>query len=1056
MIDKHTIEQVLDRTNIVEVIGDYVELKRKGSRFFACCPFHQENTPSFAVFDNTGTYKCFGCGKGGNAVTFLMEHEAMTYPEAIKSLARRCHIDIVEREPSAQEEQEYRIKEAMWAANKRLMDIYKEELQNCPGAKAYAYKRWGEDYCLLRDIGYCPDNAKLVDKAKISDEIIEKLHLKNKGGFDFFSGRIIIPIKDRQQRVIGFTARDFEGNSKAKYMNSTESPIYIKSESIFGIDSAWREAAMTKTMFLVEGAPDCMRLQSIGILNTVAPLGTAWTDSQFDIIRRVADRVCFIPDADPPKDDEEYGPGIKAVMKSGEKAMTKGLSVAVREIPISSTKQDPDSYCTSKAKFRQLEEKDFVLWIAEKLFVGDMTTEQKGKVVNHIASILMHVKDETTLTMYVSQLKQFDGSKQLWMKAVERQRNLAEMEAAKAKAEKEAGLFDKYGFNENKTHNYYYSVSENGGLYVWSNFIMIPRFHIKDTINSKRIFMLKNEKKQEALVEMKQEDLVSLQKFMVRVESLGNFIWKASQRELNKLKSYLYEQTETAENITQMGWNRNGFYAFGNGVYYEGEFIKADDNGIVRLPKGNFYLPACSVIYRDEIKLFQFERRFVHLALSTISMREYTSQIFRVFGNNGRVGFMFLIATLFRDIVTRETRSFPILNLFGPKGSGKSELGHTLMSFFISNNVPPNMQNSTLPALNDAVAAVANGLVHLDEYKNNLDIIKIEFLKGLWDGTGRTRMNIDMDKKLETTSVDSGVILSGQEMPTADNALFSRLIFLQFSKSVFTETEKANYRTLKVMRSQGMTHLTLQLLSYRKVMESQFTDYFRMTTNDVMDKLDNMAIEDRILTNWIVPLAAYRTLANIIDVDMNYKEMVDISVEGIKYQNAQCSQNNELAAFWNMVVYLVNEGEMNEGGDYRIEYVRRLKTDMVKAIWEETKPVLYLQKSRLFMLYKKHAKMVGDATLPEASLKYYLKNSRAYLGEKKGVRFKVFKHGIPQTYIKDNIRRELSSVQRSYCFDYETLERDYKINLLQTDDTDDTAHIEDYEAEHPKQLDIPY
>ncbi len=116
-----------------------------------------------------------------------------------------------------------------------------------------------------------------------------------------------------------------------------------------------------------------------------------------------------------------------------------------------------------------------------------------------------------------------------------------------------------------------------------------------------------------------------------------------------------------------MGWNRNGFYAFGNGVYYEGEFIKADDNGIVRLPKGNFYLPSCSSIYRDEVKLFQFERRFVHLNLSAVSMREYTSQIFRVFGNNGRIGFMFLIATLFRDIVTRETRSFPILNLFGPK-----------------------------------------------------------------------------------------------------------------------------------------------------------------------------------------------------------------------------------------------------------------------------------------------------------------------------------------------------------------------------------------------------
>ena len=238
-----------------------------------------------------------------------------------------------------------------------------------------------------------------------------------------------------------------------------------------------------------------------------------------------------------------------------------------------------------------------------------------------------------------------------------------------------------------------------------------------------------------------------------------------------------------------------------------------DDYGIVRLKdNGNFYLPANSKIYRNDIKLFQFERRFVHVDTTNIALREFTDQVFRVFGDNGRVGFAFLVATLFRDIVTRTTRSFPVLNLFVPKGSGKSELGHTLMSFFIIENVPPNIQNSTLPALNDTVAAVSNALVHIDEYKNDLDIKKHEFLKGLWDGTGRTRMNMDLDKKKETTSVDSGIILSGQEMPTADIALFSRLIFVTFPTSVFTDEQKRKYQRLIKMRRLGMTHLTLQFL----------------------------------------------------------------------------------------------------------------------------------------------------------------------------------------------------------------------------------------------------
>lgn len=294
---------------------------------------------------------------------------------------------------------------------------------------------------------------------------------------------------------------------------------------------------------------------------------------------------------------------------------------------------------------------------------------------------------------------------------------------------------------------------------------------------------------------MKQEDLVSIAKFKQRIEGLGNFLWKASERELTKLKAFLYEKTETAIMITQLGWQRQGFYAFGNGIFHDGRFLKVDDFGIVRIKdKGNFYLPANSKIYRDDIKLFQFERRFIHIGYSSVPLREFTDQLFKVFGNNGRVGFLFLLATLFRDVVTRSTRSFPILNLFGPKGSGKSELGHTLMSFFIIENVPPNIQNSTLPALNDTVAAVANALVHIDEYKNNLDINKHEFLKGLWDGTGRTRMNMDLDKKKETTSVDAGIILSGQEMPTADIALFSRLIFLSFSTSTFSNEEKKNYQ----------------------------------------------------------------------------------------------------------------------------------------------------------------------------------------------------------------------------------------------------------------------
>ena len=562
------------------------------------------------------------------------------------------------------------------------------------------------------------------------------------------------------------------------------------------------------------------------------------------------------------------------------------------------------------------------------------------------------------------------------------------------------------------------------------------------------------------LIEIKQEDLVSLTKFKQRVEGLGNYIWKASERELTKLKGFLYEKTETAVMIMQLGWKRQGFFAFGNGIFYKGKFLKVDDYGIVRIEGiGNFYLPANSKIYRDDSKLFQFERQFVHLGQSNITLREFTDQIFCVFGDNGRVGFLFLLATLFRDIVTRTTRSFPILNLFGPKGSGKSELGHTLMSFFIIENVPPNIQNSTLPALNDTVAAVANALVHIDEFKNCLDVNKNEFLKGLWDGTGRTRMNMDLDKKKETTAVDSGVILSGQEMPTADIALFSRLIFLSFSSSIFTDDEKRNFMELKRMRMQGMTHLTLELLNLRRYIEADYPAVYQRTMSEVSDLLRDVHIEDRIMLNWVAPLAAFRTLEAYLDTSLSYKKMLTVCSMGIKFQNAQCRQNNELAAFWNMVQYLVSEGEIIENGDYRIEYLRHLKTNNdFEYEWNETIPVLFIQKSRIFMLYKKFGRLVGDTLLPEGSLKYYLTHSREYLGEKASVKYTVYHKGLVQYQKEGNTTKEAKTVQRSYCFNLKLLAERYNINLEQENshnrqdsDEDDDNEKQEQKNNDPKQ-----
>lgn len=1028
MIPKTIIEKILDAAHIEDVVGEFLPLQKRGTIYRALCPFHQEKTPSFTVTPNRSMFYCFGCHKGGNVITFLMEHENMTYPEAVRWLGRKYGIEVEEREETIDEKQQQLKRESLLIVNTAVHKHYREVFLRYKPAQDYAYRRWGQKYCDEIEIGFAPIDGKALAHRPLQKEFLQELGLINPQGYDFFQNRIVIPIKDRYQHIIGFTARVMD-DSQPKYLNSKESLLYSKRSTVFGLDVAWRAAGKTGQMYLVEGAPDCMRLHAIGVQNAVADLGSAWTVEQFQLIKRAANKVCFIPDNDPLKGGADYGTGIEAVMKAGKLATEQHLTVSVKEITTTEEgkKEDPDTYFKNQTLFKAVEEEDFILWLAAKLFETSGNTEQKSDAVKRIAHLLSFIDDDTKLTMFIDALTKYHRGKLFWQKAIENERTRRD-----SPKEDDIDLNRQYGFWIDRGK--YFSTTEKGGVLEWSNFTLTPLFHIKDPLMAKRLYLLTNELGVKEIVEMEQEDLISLQKFRQKLESLGNFIWKTSEKELIKLKSFLYEKTETAAQIKQLGWNKKGFFAFGNGIFDGRQFHEVNEYGIVHLgEKGNFYLPALSRIYKENTDYFRFERQFVHFNFSMISLRDFTRQLFLVFGDNGKIGFCFYLATLFRDIITLTTRSFPILDLFGPKGSGKSELGHTLMSFFVIDNIPPNIQNSTIPALNDTVAAAANALVHIDEYKNGIDTAKIEFIKGLWDGTGRTRMNMATDKKKETTAVDAGVIISGQEMPTADIALFSRLIFLLFPKSNFTASEKANYQQLLQIRSKGLSHLTLQLLAHRDKFGQCFYDQYRQTLDDVNSRLTSHTIIDRIVQNWVIPLTSFRCLEGKLDTTLSYKELLEITVEGIVHQNMECKTNDELGSFWRMVQFLNSEGEINEDADFKIKAVSRFRSTLVsETVWTEPRKILYLQKTRIFMLYKLNAHRNGETSLPEESLRYYLENSKEYLGEQR-MTYHVIKKG---NQVLDFEHRDakgqptkMSVQQRSYCFDYEKLVEAFDINL---------------------------
>lgn len=1052
MITERSIENVLNRVDIVDVVSRYVDLKRKGANWQACCPFHNERTPSFIVNPSRNTWHCFGsCQEGGNAIKFLMRQCNMSFPEAVRELGKMYGVTIEEtdsKEQTAEQTANARKREAMLFAYEALQPFFVSQLSESSEEGRYAYnyatKRWSQDFVNECGIGYAPRNGNLlVQFAQVNnipqDVLLDMgvLRTSERNGqlYSFFRERVMIPIRDRFGRIIGYTARYIgENEETAKYLNSTSSLLYSKENSIFGIHVALRAAAKENKFYLVEGAPDVLRLHLLGVNNTIASLGSAWTEKQFSQIKRFSQNLCFLPDADPPKPGEPYGTGISAVIKNALMALDMGFNITVKEIPLGkgNTKNDPDSFCRSKAILEDLEEEDFIIWYAKKLSVENGSQEQKSQMVMTISTLVAKIDDDVKQSMFIDMLVKTLPGRSLWKNAIRTaKKRLTEQKLKESNLSLD--MIEQYGFQEQ--NHCYFSVGEDGKRRQWSNFTMKPLFHIKDNTMALRLYLLTNVNGVEVTVEMKQEELVSLTKFRQRVESQGNFIWKAKEEQLTTLKMYLYATTETAEQIVQLGWQQQGFFAFGNGIFTS-EWHEVDELGIVRLgEQGNYYLPAFSSVYRNDTQFFQFERRFTHLGLNKIPLYDYSELLVEVFGDNAKVGIAFLLATLFRDVVVSYTRSFPILNLFGPKGSGKSELGHSLMAFFIIDNIPPNISNSTLPALADAVAQCSNALVHLDEFKNNIDIDKREFLKGLWDGTGRNRMNMERDKKREVTKVSCGVIVSGQEMATADIALFSRFIFLSYSKSQFSQEAKEKFAKMAAIRKLGCSHLVLEILQCRALFEAEFRGNYNEAFEDIINALGQSNIEDRIIRNWVIPLAALRTLQDALRLPFTYNDLLKVSIDGIIAQNGETLSNNELNIFWDIVSFLRQEGKIWLGGDYRIELENRIKCTNHKYEIEfpAAKKILYLRHTRIFQLYKMHGRYVNEALLPPASLQHYLENSDAYIGRKQSVRFKNIVNGV-QTRIEviekgQVTTRPVTAVDQALVFDYDLLVNQFGLNL---------------------------
>lgn len=412
MISQQTIQEIQSRIDMLDVVGNFVKLKRRGTNYLGLCPFHNEKTPSFTVSPSKEIYKCFGCGKSGNAIGFVMEHEKFTYPEALKWLANRYNIEIEETESSPEYKEQQQVSDSLHILNQFAVKYFaaqlKETEEGQTNALSYLKERgFNDDIIEKFQIGYCPESGEAFTrealKQQYSGDLLKKSGLsveRNGQLYDNYRGRIIFPIHNQSGKIIGFGARVIGSSDRGpKYINTPENELYVKSKILYGSYFARHPIDKLDECFLVEGYTDVTAMHQAGIENVVASGGTSLTIDQLRLIRKYTNNLTIIYDGD--------SAGIKAALRGLDLAMEEGLNVQLVLIP---DNEDPDSYVKKVGadafrSFVKDHKKDFILFQLDiALSDAGNDSTKKAAVVNQMAesiSKLSRAEDFTRQQDYI-------------------------------------------------------------------------------------------------------------------------------------------------------------------------------------------------------------------------------------------------------------------------------------------------------------------------------------------------------------------------------------------------------------------------------------------------------------------------------------------------------------------------------------------------------------------------------------------------------------------------------------------------------------------------------
>ena len=1047
MISLRTIEDVRSLP-IDAVLTPYITLQKNGANYKACCPFHNEKTPSFNINTAKGFFKCFGCGKSGDGLAFVMEHKGLTFIEAIETIANANGIAIEREQLTDEAIQKIDKDKELMRIMHRAVNIYSEKLNEHPEVVAYltGERKISEETITEWQIGLAPGWNTVSELAKEKGKIVDCINAgiaKNSNGktYDTFHDRITVPICNIYGQPISMGGRALPDANKEtpKWINGPDTAIYNKKNFLFGLHRAAKAIRQYNSAVLVEGYFDVIKMHQSGRTNTVASLGTALTPEQCKLLKRYCNHVTIMRDGDEA--------GEKAALKDIDLLAEHGFLISLELLPDG---EDPDSMC-DKPELKAHKVSDAIGYRLEDFFEECDTPQAKANAIRQSIEWMTDKRlPELTISMYCQELAKSNKIKIADFN-LEKTRKDKELKSQMESDESEKSTLPKWVTGEMRELLYEVGFVqldhyEKPGFHIGTyfgynredfkrltNYTVKPLFFIMDQGNERRMVELNNGKR-EAVIELGTKAMVSQDAFETSIASRPGFFSMAGfgKVQYKLLANWINSSTRTVYELTSLGYQNEGFLAYCNRIMHEGQLHGYDEYGIVTVGDTSYLSAGVSKLQADvraEDNIYENDLYFEYKQ-SPVELKEYFRMFHEVYGEDGRLGIAFILITVFLDIVGEVTKR-PIFYSFGPKDSGKSALSESIMWFFFGGK---NSEGKLIQGYNlnpgqgtpfsffSRVKRFNNCAMLFNEYDpNTVEPWKKGAFKSYYDGEGREVGSGDTGKKRKTEiqKWKCSALIVGQYLDTGDEgAVVSRSIINRFSmerNKNRTDEEKKRWADFHELETKGVSSLMADVFKFRQVVKENLRKNFTLLQpklNQYFRNEHKISLEARLLNNYTLCLAMIKTLENQLAFPFTFDEFEGTVKRRLKMHQELLRDNSIVIAFWKEIEILFDDQTIR--ADYHIKVktasnitlkqseglVEKMEhygysgsptvdSDTIDFTYKEAKKFLYI---RFDAIYDKYAKRYSDKykrTAPnQDTLLAYLKDQSYFLGLAKGVWFK--------------------------------------------------------------------